>query len=236
MSPKRPPARRSARPSAPRPPLPLLPLLVGAIVVVGVAVAVVSLVAGGDDGGGGARAGEVRDVTVEGDALVPPGGGADEAVGVRAPQLRGQDFSGATVVIAPDGRPKVLAFVAHWCPHCQAEVPRIAQWLDAHELPGDVELYFVSTGTDANRPNYPPSEWLAAEGVGDVPTLVDDEAYSALRAYGAGSFPYLVYLDAEHRVVLRTEGEYGDDPEVYTALFEGLARGEPLTDPRLPAG
>ena len=35
-----------------------------------------------------------------------------------------------------------------------------------------------------------------------------------------------------NNVVLRTAGEYGDDAEVYTELFEKLAAGEQISDPR----
>ena len=32
--------------------------------------------------------------------------------------------------------------------------------------------------------------------------------------------------------MLRTEGEYGDDPEVFTPLFTNLAAGKPVTNPQ----
>ena len=81
--------------------------------------------------------------------------------------------------------------------------------------------------------HYPPSSWLASEGVGDVPTIADDENSSALAAYGAGGFPYMVYLDGTNKVLLRTAGEYGDDPEQFTPIFQSLASGEAPVDPRV---
>jgi thiol-disulfide isomerase/thioredoxin len=65
----------------------------------------------------------------------PPLGGAgiadDTACGMTAPILVGQDFDGETVRIdaASDG-PTMVVFLAHWCPHCNAEVPRINQLRD----------------------------------------------------------------------------------------------------------
>ena len=42
----------------------------------------------------------------------------------------------------------------------------------------------------------------------------------------------LFMLDADNDVLLRTQGEYGDDPNVYTAIFDALSKGEAPTDPR----
>ena len=62
--------------------------------------------------------------------------------------------------------------------------------------------------------------------------IADDGDSTAYRAYGAGGLPYVVYLDKDNNVVLRTEGEYGDDPEIYTDIFDKLAAGELTDDPR----
>jgi thiol-disulfide isomerase/thioredoxin len=211
--------------------LPLFPIVIGAIVVA-LVVAVLATRGGDDDAPAEATGGETRPVAVTGSALPQFfGAGDDPAVGTVAPEVVGQDFAGRTVEIRANGNPKAVFFVAHWCPHCQAEVPRLASWLADNELPGDVEVYLVSTAVNAPRGNYPPSAWLRGAGVADVPTVADDEGSAALAAYGMGGFPYAVYLDAEHRVALRTSGEYPDDPEVYGTLFSGLAAGEPLRAP-----
>ena len=44
------------------------------------------------------------------------------------------------VRIAPEGRPLVVAFFAHWCPHCQREVDALTEWLLANKLPSNVDL------------------------------------------------------------------------------------------------
>jgi cytochrome c biogenesis protein CcmG, thiol:disulfide interchange protein DsbE len=110
------------------------------------------------------------------------------------------------VAVRLDGKPKIMLFVAHWCPHCQVEIPRLAGWLPDHPLPGDVEVVTVSTGVEANRPNYPPSTWLEREGW-TYPTLADSATGDAAKAYGLSAFPYFVAVDKGGRVVARDTGE-----------------------------
>ena len=149
---------------------------------------------------------ETAPVTVSGTPLPAfPDSGADPAVGKAAPGLRGTDFDGKPVVIAPDGRPKLIMFVAHWCPHCQREVPLIARWLKGG-MPARVELYSVATSTNAQQPNYPPSAWLAREGW-PLPVLTDDANGTAAQAYGLTSFPYFVFIDSSGKVAERLTGE-----------------------------
>ena len=50
-------------------------------------------------------------------------------------------------------------FLAHWCPHCQAEMPRLVALAKAGKLDG-VDVTGVATGTNPGYPNYPPSAWL----------------------------------------------------------------------------
>src|SRR5205807_1210728 len=115
-----------------------------------VAVAVIAAVAL-SGGGGNTSSGsvEIAKVTVEGASLptYPDSGAADTAVGHDVPTLVGKKLgSGGPITIAPDGRPFVVAFVAHWCPHCQAEVPRLVALQKTGELSG-VRVVAVATGT-----------------------------------------------------------------------------------------
>lgn len=121
----------------------------------------------------------------------------------------------------------VIAFLAHWCPHCQAEVPRLVELADAQGDLDGVELVAVATRSDDRRPQFPPGEWLAGE---DWPgrVMVDsdaapDEAPAALAAYGVSSFPFLVAVDADGEVVARAAGEQGTDG--LRALFEAARAG-----------
>ena len=123
-----------------------------------------------------------------------------------APDLAGEDFAGQPVSITNDGKPKVVMFLAHWCPHCQAEVPRVQTWLDANGMPSGVSLYSVPTGTTSERDNYPPSQWLVGKNW-TVPVLVDDAESTAAQAWGLQSYPYFVAVGADGKVVKQASGE-----------------------------
>ena len=131
---------------------------------------------------------------------------ADAAIGQRIPRLAGTDLEGQPISLGPDDGPMVVVLLAHWCTHCQAEVPRLVDHLASVGMPDGVRLVAVSTAIDAARPNYPPSAWLAREGW-TVPTLVDDATSSGLAAFGMTSFPGFVFVDREGTVVQRTTGE-----------------------------
>jgi cytochrome c biogenesis protein CcmG/thiol:disulfide interchange protein DsbE len=211
------------------------PFLIGVVVIAGVIAIVLSATAGDDDSDEATSAdGETAAVDVRGDDLPQFESSVDDdAVGRVAPTLTGSTFAGDPITIpAADGTAKAIFFVAHWCPHCQAEVPRLSEWLQTHSLPAGLTVEIVSTLVNAQPGNAPPSEWLARERLAAVPTLADDPDSTAYRAYGEGGLPYVVYLDKDGEVVLRTAGEYGADPDVYTNLFEDLAAGEPISDPR----
>jgi len=150
---------------------------------------------------------EFGTVEVTGDDLAPFGAdGADPAVGVQAPELTGADFDGSAVAVEHDGQPRAVIFLAHWCPHCQAEVPRVQAWLASGGGVEGVDLVSVATSMNSAQPNFPPSEWLEREGW-SVPVILDDKDSSAYRAYGAGGFPYYVFLDKDGNVVRRSSGE-----------------------------
>jgi cytochrome c biogenesis protein CcmG/thiol:disulfide interchange protein DsbE len=122
-----------------------------------------------------------------------------------APTVQGADFDGTPVAIQPNGRPTAIMFIAHWCPHCQREVPVVQSWIDANGMPPNVDFLSVATGIDPSRPNYPPDEWLAREGW-TVPVIVDP-TNSVAMAYGLPAYPYWVFLDGDGKVVARTTGE-----------------------------
>lgn len=216
------------------PAVPLFAIGVAALVVIVIgAVVAIGLTGGDDEGGGGS--GEVATgdqafgpVSVTGTALEPlADGGTDPAVGQPAPVLDGETPTGDAITIDPSEGPMVIAFLAHWCPHCQSEVPRLVELADAQGEVNGVELVAVATRSDDRRPEFPPGQWLAGE---DWPgrVMVDsdappDEAPAALAAYGVSSFPFLVAVDADGEVVARAAGEQGADG--LEALFEAARAG-----------
>ena len=129
----------------------------------------------------------------------------DPAVGQPAPEVAGVDFKGNPVEIAKDGRPKVILFIAHWCPHCQREVPLIQAWVGARGIPAGLDVISVATSIDPSRPNYPPDAWLAREGW-TVPVIADP-TNSVATAYGLPAFPYWVFVAPDGTVKARTVGE-----------------------------
>jgi thiol-disulfide isomerase/thioredoxin len=134
-----------------------------------------------------------------------PDTGADPAVGTAIPTVAGADFAGNPVAIEANGKPKVLLFLAHWCSHCQAEVPVVEAWLKSGGAPEGVDLVSVATGIDSTLPNYPPEEWLAREGW-TMPLIVDRTG-SVATAYGLSAFPFWVFVGADGKVTGRTTGE-----------------------------
>ena len=163
-------------------------------------------------------------VSVSGNPLPPFAGDptGDPAVGLPAPALEGEDFAGTPVAITNDGRPKVVLFLAHWCPHCQEEVPAVQSYADTTGLPDGVDLLSVATSYTPTRPNWPPSAWLAREGW-SFPVLVDDPASTAFTAFGQGAFPYYVLIGADGTVALRLSGR--QDPARLAAMMAQLAEG-----------
>lgn len=157
-------------------------------------------------------------VAITGSTLPSFGGDPlnDPAVGLGAPGLAGADFAGQPVQIeAGDGRPKVVVFLAHWCPHCQAEVPVLQEYEDSIGFPASFDLYSVATAYSSTQPNWPPSSWLEREGW-TFPVIVDDAGSSAFTAYGRGSFPYYVFLRGDGTVAFRFSGELGSEALIAT--------------------
>ena len=196
-------ARHTPPPQAARR-FPVIPVAIGAIVLLAVVAIVVVQFQGGDDG---AAPGQTQAVTVTGNSLPRLGaGGNDAAVGQMAPELSGANFLGEPVQIRNDGRGKVLVFAAHWCPHCQAEVPRLVDWLKDNKLPDGVDLYAIATGTDETAPNYPPQSWLEEVGWGK-PVLADSSEDTAAGAMGLSAYPFFVAINPSGQVMFRESGE-----------------------------
>lgn len=178
------------------------------LVVVG-AVLVGLAFLGGDDEPG--EAPEVEAAEVSGDPLPTFGGDPadDPAVGTTAPTAVGGAYDGSDVDVTAGDDATIVLFLAHWCPHCQAEVPEVQAWLDDGGLPEGVTLRAVTTAIDPDQPNYPPDAWLEGEGW-TVETLVDTDGAVA-DAYGLNAFPFWVVLDEDDQVLMRFSGRLGAD-------------------------
>lgn len=179
------------------------------IPVVGIAFGVIAilLVAAVTLGGNTGPGGSLGEPTVAGNPLTPfQATAGDDAIGLQAPVITGEGFNGEAVTIGEPGTPTAVAFLAHWCSHCQAEVPRVQAWLDGGGGVEGVDIVSVSTAVNSARGNYPPSEWLDREGW-EAPVLLDDSNNLAHLSYGGGGFPYWVFLNADGTVAARSAGE-----------------------------
>jgi thiol-disulfide isomerase/thioredoxin len=197
--------QKTAQPAAAKRKVPVL-----AIVFVGVAALLIAAMFLGS--GSTADAGEQTGAPVITGEALPPfpnpppfSPDADPAFGLVAPEVVGTDFEDNTVTIQHDGTPTAVVFIAHWCPHCQNEVPLVTEWLNETGGVEGVDLVSVSSSVNFQPSNYPPSSWLEEEDW-PVPVIRDDANSSVYRAYGAGGFPYWVFLDGDGRVVARSAG------------------------------
>jgi len=176
--------------------------IIAAVIVLLLLVAVVAGVIGNEEPGN-----EYGDPQVSGQlSLMPPNARIDgTAAGETAPVVIGQDFDGNEVRIENDGRAKAIVLLAHWCPHCQNEVPAVQAWLDSGGGVDGVDMYSISTAMASSRDNFPPSEWLDSEGW-TVPVIRDDSSDSVHTAYGSGGFPFWVFVNSDGTVAVRVAG------------------------------
>lgn len=182
--------------------------VVGGVVVVALAVLLAISIANSESGQFEDDVIANASVQVAGTPLplyLPDSGTNDQGLGLIAPEVTGQDFNGNTVSITHDGNPKLIVFLAHWCPHCQREVPVVQSWLGTNPLPDGVDLYSVATSNDPLRGNYPPSDWLAREGW-TSPVIIDDVDSSTSGSFGLSAFPYWVFVDGDGTVLGRRTG------------------------------
>jgi len=163
-------------------------------------------------------------VTITGKSLPAMTGqdpATDPAVGKTIPTVVGKDLNGSTLTIKP-GVPQVVMFVAHWCPHCQREVPMIVGWQASGQLPPTIKLIAVSTAVAAERGNYPPVSWLKKENWKN-PTMADTAKLEVFDAFGATGFPTFVAVTATGKVAQRASGEV--TLEQIQALFQAAQQG-----------
>jgi len=153
------------------------------------------------------------EVTVEGEGLpFIQSGTADPAVGQTAPVVTGDTIDGGDLTIGPSDTAKIVVLLAHWCPHCQREVPLIQDWVESGALPEGVEIYGATVLTNRVRDGdtWPPQEWLAEEGW-TTPTIMDDQEGSIVQAYGMTGTPTYVVLGPDNENLGRLSGEIGVD-------------------------
>jgi thiol-disulfide isomerase/thioredoxin len=152
----------------------------------------------------------------------------DPAVGETIPTLDGKSIDdGSAITIGPDsgdGEPQMIVFLAHWCPHCQAEVPELVELAKDGVFDG-VKVSAVATGTNEEADNYPPSAWLKGEDW-SFPVMADSPTGTAAQAYGLTGYPYFVMVAADGTVAGRGSGELPKDQ--IRANIKALKAGDEL--------
>ncbi len=215
------------------------------IIVVGVVVLVLglagaaALLSGGDDDSSGVLApGETtrptygddvqenRPVEVTGNPL--PGldtvADADPAIGTPMPVVTGATFDGEAVTVGgPTDGPTMYVFLAHWCPHCNDEIPELIDLKNRGGLPEGMNVVAISTAVDNSAPNYPPSEWIVdKEWPSQWPVMADSVESTSFVVNGGGGFPYLMVVDADGNVLARASGTKSAE-ELATWIDDALA-------------
>ena len=139
----------------------------------------------------------------------------DAAVGAFAPIPTGVDLYGEPITLSTrkgleEKKASIIVFLAHWCSHCQREVPMIQKFIESNGFPQNINLFSVATHVDKNRNNYPPNEWLEREKY-TVPVIFDDEENSIAESFGLSAFPYWVFLNPDGTVYMRHAGSLSED-------------------------
>ena len=200
--------------------------IVGAIIaiVIGGAAIVAISSSGSESSTSSGNISEFSDITVTGEALPAfdsVSTATDTAIGLPAPVVSGKGFTGTEITTDGAGTPTLLVFLAHWCPHCQREVPLLVQWEKDGKTPTGVDVIAVATGTDPANPNFPPSEWLAREEFPALwPVIADSADKKAANAFGLSGYPYFVLIDAQGNVFKRLSGEIPMDE--LTAIIDQM--------------
>jgi len=188
------------------------------LVVVGIAGAVALGTSGGSSDTttdtvvtvpGGVQPAEYQKVSSTGGMLAPlPESGADTETGKSVAVLKGYDLQGRPISIDPagEGKATMVVFLAHWCPHCNREIPVLNKWRESGEVPTGLRVVGITTGSKADQANWPPSKWMTAMKW-PFEVMADSEAQEAARAYGVGGYPFMAFVGANGKITARTSGE-----------------------------
>lgn len=201
------------RKSAKAPPKPAkknwaFPAVVAAVVVIGVVFVVVAALN--------------KDPAPQSDVALAGGGPGDAAPvaavegtaaqGQPAPALSGVDMYSGREVSLQDmkGKPTLVTVWAHWCPHCQKELPIIQQLSTEQAANFNFLTLTTAAGQQPAQTQYAtPATLMQTQGI-TIPTLRDD-GMKAMNALGAEGFPTLLMVDADGVVVGKASGEMPKD-------------------------
>ena len=169
---------------------------------------------------------ENRPVVVTGDPLpaLDTVVDVDPAIGSAMPVVQGASFDGRPITVGgPTDGPTMYVFLAHWCPHCNDEIPELIELENRDGIPEGVGIVAISTAVDETAPNYPPSDWLVNKNwPSQWPVMADSVESTSFVVNGGGGFPYLLIADADGTVLDRASGTKSAE-ELATWLEDTLA-------------
>ncbi|MGI8855492.1 MAG: TlpA family protein disulfide reductase [Thermomicrobiales bacterium] len=134
----------------------------------------------------------------------PPTPLAAPAVGAAAPDFSAKASDGSTITKADiAGKPTLMVFFASWCPHCQAEAPKLKALAEANP---DLKLVFLGVGDRDTQKDI----W-AFQSNFSLPVPTYDDGGNAASVYGVTSYPTLVSVDKNGMISDRDTGEVTQD-------------------------
>jgi thiol-disulfide isomerase/thioredoxin len=117
----------------------------------------------------------------------------------------------------------MYVFLAHWCPHCNDEIPELIELNNRGGIPDDMNVVAISTAVDNSAPNYPPSEWIVdKEWPAEWPVMADSVESTSFVVSGGSGFPYLMIVGADGTVLDRASGAKSAE-ELATWIQDALA-------------
>jgi cytochrome c biogenesis protein CcmG/thiol:disulfide interchange protein DsbE len=120
------------------------------------------------------------------------GAATSDLVGRRLRNFTLDGLNGGTVH-APwaDGHASVFIFFASWCPPCQGEIPKVAQYIRDHD-PSPVDVL----GIDANDPRTAAQAFVKKDGV-TFPVAFDGAGTFTSEVFGFSDLPETVFINAK---------------------------------------
>ena len=133
-------------------------------------------------------------------------GQPDAALGMVLGDVSGVEYyTEVELTVDPtDGTARAWLVWAHWCPHCQRELPPLSTWYaeNADQYP-NVELISVSSSIDPARGN--PLEPYLDELQLPFPVIIDPDLALA-EQFGLSAYPFWVFTAGDGTTLLRVAG------------------------------
>ena len=134
----------------------------------------------------------------------PPTPLAPPALGAAAPDFSVKASDGSTLTKASiAGKPVLFVFFASWCPHCQAEAPKLKALSQANP---DLQIVAIGVGNNESQKDI----WGFQKQF-DLPFATYDDGGKAASVYGITSYPTLVAMDKGGMIRDRDTGEVSQD-------------------------